>query len=157
MHRIALFSDTHGSTFTMRSSLSEISAENLTVIHLGDGAEEAERLMMYHPEAAYLAVRGNCDGGVSLPLSRTVDIDGVRIMLAHGHEFGVKSSLSHAARAAAKAGAALFLYGHTHIAADDTVEFDGKSVRMINPGAAALGKWAEIVICDGEVSVRLHP
>lgn len=157
MHTIALFSDTHGSTFTMNAALAEMSTRNLTVIHLGDGAEEAGRLMMHHPEAAYLAVRGNCDGGSDLPLSRTVEICGVRIMLAHGHEFGVKSSLAPAARAAANAGASLFFYGHTHIPADDTIEVGGKTVRLINPGAALLGKWAEIVICDGDISVKLHP
>lgn len=156
-YTIALFSDTHGRIDTMENAVDALPKENLTVIHLGDGAAEAKRLMDRHPESAFLGVRGNCDPLSGVPLSRTLDIGGVRIMFAHGHEFGVKSSLIGAARAAERAGAELFFYGHTHTAADTVCDLpDGKCIRMINPGAAVLGKWALAVIDNGEVSVRFY-
>lgn len=150
--KILLLSDSHRSTIVLRSVLNAPPEGLCCVIHLGDGDREISDLMAHVPQLAYLGVRGNCDPITSTaPTERTVSRAGVRLMLCHGHTYGVKSSLAPAATAAAREGASLLLFGHTHIPCDKTVATALGEVRCINPGSAACGEFAMLTLSEGSV------
>ncbi len=154
--KILVFSDSHGSTFIM-SRLLENPPKGLTaVFHLGDGSEEAYKLMEKYPMYAYIGVRGNCDF-TDRDRKETVYTErgGVRFMLTHGHAYGVKSSLSGAAISAAAEDCGVLLYGHTHIADDRTVKTAVGNVRAVNPGSARMAEYALITVSRGEIDIEL--
>ena len=108
---LLILSDTHGK----RSRVTEVLAKTRPdgVIFLGDGLRDAETAVMDCP---LYAVRGNCDwsGFYDAPEERLELFGGVRVLLMHGHRYGVKSGLGAAVAAAARQGADVLLYGHVH-------------------------------------------
>lgn len=150
MERILVFSDTHGSTFVMEKLLESPPGGLTTVFHLGDGSEEAEYLMQKYPRYAYIGVKGNCDFfDRQHKETAFIHLGSVKIMLTHGHVYGVKSSLDTAAINAAAEDAALLLYGHTHLQDDRVVKTAVGNVRAVNPGTARMAEYA-IITVDGE-------
>lgn len=154
--KILVFSDSHGSTLVMKALL-ENPPEGLTaVFHLGDGYDESQRLMEKYPMYAYIGVKGNCDmPGEGRRETVFTERGGVRFMLTHGHVYGVKSTLVNAVMKAVEGSADVLLYGHTHIADDESFEGSFGSVRAVNPGSARMAEYAEITITNGEISVEL--
>ena len=63
---------------------------------------------------------------------RLLEIEGVRILMLHGHTRHVKSSPMAAVYAAREYGADVLLFGHTHV---PLVDYDG-TLWVMNPGAA---------------------
>jgi len=149
--KIALISDSHGSTLVMRSILTDPPEGLSAVFHLGDGERDAWEIFRNTPAVAYLGVRGNCDLFSNTPVIRVTERCGVRFMLTHGHAFGVKSAIGPAAAAAEKEGASVLLYGHTHIHDDRLIETPCGYVRVINPGSAAAGEYVILTLTDSGV------
>lgn len=132
--RIVVVSDTHGNDSSLRRAiLAQPQAE--VVIHLGDGEEELLRAKRAFPEKMFLAVRGNCDFGSSLPGVGEFTAEGVKIFYTHGHAYGVKSGPYSIVCAARERGAQVLLYGHTHRAFTDYED----GLYMMNPGS--LNSW----------------
>ncbi len=132
--RILVVSDSHGDGGSLRRAiLSQPKAE--VVVHLGDGEEELLRAKASFPEKMFLAVRGNCDWGSSLPPAGEYTAQGVKIFYTHGHLYGVKSGLYTAVCAARERGARVLLYGHTHQANADYED----GLYILNPGS--LSGW----------------
>ena len=77
-------------------------------------------------------VPGNCDWGSFDEPERLLELEGVRILMLHGHTRNVKSSPLAAQYAAREWGADILLFGHTH---RPLVDWDGTLYTM-NPGAA---------------------
>ena len=120
-----------------------------TVIHLGDHLADAESMEAVFPGTDFYHVPGNCDYFTAVPQKLTVELDGVRIFLTHGHLFGVKSGLSGLEAEARRIGAQLALFGHTHRA----VLEEGSGLWLMNPGACGAGRseFGEIITngCGG--------
>ncbi|MBE6708822.1 MAG: metallophosphoesterase [Ruminococcaceae bacterium] len=156
MEKILVVSDTHGSTYVLKALL-EAPPEGLcAVFHLGDGSEESRRLMEKYPMYAYIGVKGNCDTGDTVSRDTVMtERGGVRFMLTHGHMYGVKASLMNAVVKAMEGGADVLLYGHTHIADDETFETSFGCVRAVNPGSARSAEYAVVTVDNGNVSVEL--
>lgn len=135
--KILVFSDSHSSLWFMRRCVSIIRPDG--IIHLGDHAEDGAVLASENPGTVYFQVPGNCDGFYrSNPddLTKICEIDGVKLMLTHGHRFQVKSGIEKLVSCGRAAGVQAILFGHTH-AALNRREPDGLFV--MNPGAA--GSW----------------
>ena len=128
--KIAVFSDSHGHIIPM---LQTVEARNPDMIlFLGDGAEDIAQIKKQFPQIPLKAVRGNCDYDSMLPNTELVLADGVVIFMAHGHLYGVKNGFLYGlALAADEAGAALAIYGHTHLARLQNVG----TVTTLNPGS----------------------
>ncbi len=142
--KLIVISDTHG----RRSRIDDVLALHARydwLLFLGDGLRDLG-------EGAYgglAAVRGNCDvfslfGGIStVPTERVIDADGIKILMMHGHEKGVKSGTERAAAYAAERGADVLLYGHTHVSDEryfpTGTELCGMAIKkplyVFNPGS----------------------
>ena len=128
--RILVVSDTHRDRAALqRAILAQPSAE--VVIHLGDGAEEAEDMKMNFPEKMFLLVRGNCDWGSTLPPEGIAEFAGKRIFYTHGYTYNVKYGTYEAISAARRQKADVLLFGHTHRPV--TEYSDG--LYIMNPGS----------------------
>ncbi len=86
------------------------------VIHLGDCMGDTASLKKRFPDLPVTQVPGNCDGYTSLEYTKTLERDGVRILLGHGHQWNVKWDLDKALLTAQCAQANVLLFGHTHTA-----------------------------------------
>lgn len=113
--KILVVSDTHGRWGALYNVIRS-HPDAGTVIHLGDGNDDLERL---RPEFAHLdmyGVLGNCDFSFGTGLSSvlTVTIEKKVIFCTHGHNYRVKAGYSMVEAAARARSADICLFGHTH-------------------------------------------
>lgn len=78
-----------------------------------------------------ITVKGNCDFFSNLPLERILNIDGLKILLTHGHKEGVKYSLDKLKLKAKILNVDICIFGHTHQKYMKVEE----GILFINPGA----------------------
>ena len=113
---LLIFSDSHGNINAMKRALERQIKRPDAVCFLGDGLSDAESLegngrILWH------CVRGNCDWGVlgdGYPTDRILELEGHRLLLTHGHFYGVKEGCARLLMHALEIGADIVLYGHTH-------------------------------------------
>jgi putative phosphoesterase len=155
--RIGVISDTHGDTRGWQAAIAGPFAGVDLILHAGDILYHGPRNPMpagYDPAALaelinrapapVIIARGNCDSDVDqlvleYPIQAPyalVVIDGLRIMVNHGDEFGLEDPVPGIAKVAGKYGLDVFVCGHTHA---PLLETAGGAVIM-NPGSPALPK-----------------
>jgi len=149
MKKIVVVSDTHGNLSALES-IYQIMKESDYIFHLGDHQRD---IMLFAREFGdkIHSVKGNCDMGGG---DEIVEIDGVKILITHGSDYGVKSSLTRLSFRAKEVGAKVVFYGHTHVAKID--EFDG--ITFINPGAMTgfLDKtYCYAVLYNGKLTAKI--
>ncbi len=108
------------------------------VLFLGDGLADLEALQAgYTGKAFFAGVRGNCDFLSDQPAERLFTLEGVRILMLHGHTRGVKHGTGVLEAYAAAQEVDLVLYGHTHGAEDRYLPDAGRGrpLRLFNPGS----------------------
>ena len=128
--KLLVFSDSHRSLRSMRDA---VELENPDyVIHLGDLEDDARLLSSEYPQLAITSVPGNCDGFVFSPLQKLVTYDAVRILMSHGHIWGVKGGYEGAIAAARTSDAHIVLFGHTHVPYCEQMD---KGLWVMNPGS----------------------
>jgi len=127
---LAVFSDSHGNKSRMRRVLAETKPD--AVVFLGDGLRDLEAVRRDFPGLPFSAVPGNCDrdsGGYDDSL--LLDLAGVRIFAAHGHNHAVKYGFEKFGTSVLCSGAVLGLYGHTHRA----LCTEAGGLTFFNPGS----------------------
>ena len=156
--RLLLVSDTHGRASSLRAILKGYGESCDALIFAGDGlpdviecreeaiAAEVVRAML---PAVIVVVAGNCDLPVyrvaseknpaaralfRVPAVQALAVCGKRILITHGHLYSVNFSLESLASLAQENACEIAVYGHTHIAAAETLG----SVFTINPGSVSL-------------------
>ena len=143
--KILVLSDSHGTMCSMENAVERERPDY--IFHLGDYERDARKLAEFYPEIPLLSVPGNCDRplpGTELALVR--EFGGVRILMTHGHAYGVKSGLLRMELAAREAGVQVALFGHTHRAVCE--ELNG--LWLMNPGASSgLRRSCGIVEIEG--------
>jgi len=145
MIRIGVMSDSHGASDKVRRAFDRMT-DCSVIVHLGDHAQDVERLKNTHGKQIY-SVAGNCDWFSNEENMRLMEMEGVRIMLTHGHREGVKNGLLHLSLKAEELKVQLACYGHTHI---PKVDNDGECI-FVNPGALRDGRYAIIELEDGKI------
>lgn len=110
--KILVLSDSHGAVSPMEQAVEQTSPD--LILHLGDCWRDGERLHDRFPSIPLEQVPGNCDFRPTEPAERLLELRGKRILLCHGHTYGVKQSLVTAGFAAEEQQLDLFLFGHTH-------------------------------------------
>lgn len=120
--KILILSDSHGDVETMRRvAVAECPDK---IIHLGDCVEDANQLGVLYSKAEMIAIPGNTDSKSDNghPVQYT-DLCGKRVMLTHGHTFGVHTEkngmrningIDQMALYGFENGASIILFGHSH-------------------------------------------
>ena len=144
--KVLVLSDSHGRADTLRRA---IEAEKPhAMLYLGDGLSDAEKIREEYPLLPITTVPGNCDWGSLEETERLIELDGVRILMLHGHTRGVKYNGMNAYYAAKEMGTDVLLYGHTHC---PLVDYDGTTYTM-NPGSIRYtGTYGVLVLENGKV------
>ena len=110
------------------------------LLFCGDGLADVADIEEDFPTVTVYAVRGNCDvfSRFDAEEEQLVEIDGVRILLMHGHAYRVKENLDAAASHAAHLGADLLLFGHTHLPHEEYREIHSRQLCLFNPGSIGM-------------------
>lgn len=130
--RILVLSDCHGDTSAAMAAI-EAQPSATTILFLGDGIRDIERLAEGYSHKQFYTVRGNCDLASMEPATRLLELEGKRIMMTHGHEYKVKFGLQEVLHTAHRNGCDLLLYGHTHT---PYVNYEN-GLHIMNPGSVA--------------------
>ncbi|NLV20696.1 MAG: metallophosphoesterase [Syntrophomonadaceae bacterium] len=128
---IGVVADTHGDTDKICQHLKQWKLDQLIFAgdYYRDGKKIAQTLQIN-----YYGVRGNCDR--SEPSARDEEIVTVidkRFYILHGHQYGVKQSMTRLHYRALELEADVVIYGHTHAAQLQQIDH----IWMINPGSAS--------------------
>lgn len=128
--RILVVSDTHGDFYSFKKAV-EAQKDADIIVHCGDSRDEIDEIKMYYPNKAFIAVKGNCDLGSTLPLVEERVIEGKKLFITHGHMYNVKMTLYSLCCAARESKADIVIFGHTHNAVN---EYDD-GLYILNPGS----------------------
>jgi putative phosphoesterase len=151
--KILVVSDSHGRL----DYLMEIWEKEIpdVVISCGDYTKEAEELSYIYEDSKYYIVRGNCDYmDHKNEDNLEITLENNKMLITHGHLYGVKNSYSHLRIEAKKRGVDICLFGHTHI---PFLEED--EIILFNPGAVKDGNYGVIEINSKglmEISQKNH-
>ncbi len=146
--KLLVISDTHYRTDIAENLIKELNPDY--TLHLGDMADDCKHLEKTFPEKIIVSVRGNNDFfDIDYPFERTLEVGGVKIFMCHGHEYGVRFTLSDLIEKAKEEGAKIALYGHTHIPHVEETE----ELTVLNPGS--LDTYAVIDIEDGKINAKI--
>lgn len=126
--RIGVLSDTHRNMEAAAQVIERLGACDLW-LHAGDFYRDALELHRLYG-IPLVAVVGNCDQ-VTGPEEELLELEGVSVLLTHGHLYRVKFGYGQIVARAQKVGAKLVVFGHTHQPEDVVIE----GVRLFNPGS----------------------
>lgn len=150
MVQVLVMSDSHGNETALRQALAA-QPQVAAVIHLGDGAAEAQRVAAEDSRPWHI-VRGNCDYGEAVPVKSVVSVGGAKLYLTHGFAERVKSGLLTLTYTAKEQEVVAALYGHTHIPSADFHE----GIWLINPGSiSGTNTYAVLEIENGGLYPRM--
>ena len=158
---ILILSDTHGRSDFIQKATRLVRPH--LIIFCGDGLRDFDGGDYACP---VYAVRGNCDwlyvphmGDVEE--SMTLNLDGLKLFITHGHRFGVKGGLGALISRAVQEDADAVIFGHTHEALEmtllpeNTKERFGislnKPLHLFNPGSLGYDphSFGTLTIKDG--------
>ena len=127
--KILVLSDSHGNIENMAQAVERESPH--MNLHLGDCWRDGERLHDLFPEIPFHQIPGNCDFRPAEPTEQLLFLEDKRVLICHGHTYGVKQSMMSAGYTAEEQNLDLFLFGHTH---RPFVDMRGKTL-FLNPGS----------------------
>ncbi len=138
--RIAVISDTHGKIKGVEDYLDQHGPFDL-VLHAGDFTVDLYKIIQLwsertvdnqHLPYGYYSVSGNCDE-FPYPKELMLNVGGIRFLILHGHESGVKSGLMQLKYQALEEKADAVIFGHTHI----PVNIKEQGILYFNPGSVS--------------------
>ena len=137
-----VFSDSHGASLSMKKVIDNASEELCGVIFLGDNYRDIEVLTEAYPNLKFYAVAGNCDMSARYLhpeyCEQLLVLDGVRVLMLHGHRQNVKYGFDTLEAYASDKGADIVLFGHTHERLEKYCLGGVKPLIMFNPGSISL-------------------
>ena len=144
-------SDSHNDKDTLERIIKKEADADL-IIHLGDGIEKFEDLMI-GLRKINVSVKGNSDNdNIAQPVTKTITFFGKKLFLAHGHTFDVKTTYDKIIEKAWSENADLCLFGHMHQQYINVVN----GMTILNPGAVScFHEYAVIKITDGVIRAEL--
>lgn len=131
--RIGIFSDTHGKELDkVRAKLLSLNLDE--ILFLGDVFADGEYFKK-SIDLPFVQVLGNNDPSLVgvIDDERLLERKGYKILLVHGHKFGVYWSRKNLISYGRGKGADFIFYGHTHIFKDE----EERGIRVICPGSAS--------------------
>ena len=155
MNRILVFSDSHGRTENIRKVIDYI-PEVGTVLFLGDCLRDIYPVEKSYPNIPFHYVPGNNDFSSTVPKEKTLEIDGVRIYMTHGHQYQVKLGYEDMFYRTEEKKCGIGLFGHTH----QPLKLKQEDIMLFNPGSISLPyrgspSYGIIEIENGELSADI--
>lgn len=157
MLQIPVFSDTH--LFKGKIEKCAHIAKNYEFFfHLGDNLKDAVEISKLSGKKGYM-VLGNTDIAVKGEEEIILELEGVKILLTHGHKFRVKGDVNTLLYYCEENGIDLALFGHSHVS---MVEYHN-NILIVNPGSASLPRdgsvasYALVTISDRKASAEIIP
>ena len=152
--KLLVLSDSHGNLSHMEEAVLRVRPR--MILHLGDCWRDGEKLRDLFPDIPFHQVPGNCDYRPDEPAERLLFLEDKRVLMCHGHTYGVKQTLLNAGYAAEEQNLDLFLFGHTH---KPLVDMRGKTL-FLNPGS--IGDhfrpfYGVVTLENGRLDVRTVP
>ncbi len=150
-----IVSDSHGNISKIDDILRKYENKFDYFIHLGDRIYDMISFTDVIPRL--IAIRGNIElhNPMHSDLGQnevSMDIEGMKLFITHGSRYSVESTLVFLKKHAAKLGAQIVLFGHTHM---KFLEFqDG--ILFFNPGALVDNDYGILEIEDGEITSIEH-
>lgn len=126
--RLLVFSDTHGRLDAALKVMKEERAD--LILHGGDFFRDARGLASVADVPVH-GVVGNCDPPGAGPGEEVLTLEGKKILLTHGHQFGVKASYQRIFYMARQKGVDVVVFGHTHVPLNEVIE----GILLFNPGS----------------------
>ena len=161
---ILILSDTHGHADRVEALLDRPSVRPDAILFAGDGMRDLSYLSLHCP---LFAVCGNNDpmafstAGDTARTELTLDLDGHRLFLTHGHRLGVKSGIQRLLMHAVARGADVVIYGHTHCPHEEYVPAGTRvgdavlenGIWLFNPGSLGdrNASFGTLTIHDGQL------
>ena len=137
--KILIVSDTHGQMTNLKTVLKKVRPIDY-LIHCGDLGTDMETLQKM-AGCPVSCVRGNNDFGTNLPWEEELAIAGKRILIVHGHKFGINLYRGYDVirEAGRLRGCDVVMYGHTH---EPVIDSEEPEVTLINPGSLTFPRQA---------------
>lgn len=154
MH-ILVMGDTHGKNERMSKEIKALPRIDL-ILHTGDHFRDGHNIAN-KMKIQCIAVAGNCDPRNQEVTERTLEIEGHRIFLTHGHLYNVKRSINNLYFKAQQSRTDIVIFGHTHVSYLDKAE----NIWFLNPGSPSLPRsgrsktYALIVLKPGNAEIKI--
>lgn len=140
--KILICSDSHTRLEYFQKAIETENPE--LVIFAGDHSTDAIDMSFVYDKIPFKIVKGNTDYyDRETKDTEIFELNGKKVLLTHGHLFGVKGNLNELEKKAFSENVDICIYGHTHI--EYMKEKDG--IVYLNPGALQDRKY---VIYDGK-------
>ncbi|MCL2170818.1 MAG: metallophosphoesterase [Defluviitaleaceae bacterium] len=155
--KILVFSDSHGKSAPMSQIIERNLGHIQTVIFLGDYIRDIAPLESVYTDIQFLKISGNCDFCGTAPDEMIAEFNGVKILLTHGHHYGVKTGHDRIRQTAASRGLAACFFGHTHM----PLNRRDSGILLLNPGSIAhprgnsRASFAMVEISNGEIVANI--
>ncbi len=157
--KILVVSDTHGNEDNLKKVL-QMEGMPDYLLHLGD-AESGEHAIESLVTCPVWMVAGNCDFFTRLPKTRIIEIEGLRILMTHGHYYYVSVGTRDLMEDAKANGCQVAMFGHTH---RPVLDQSDPELTVLNPGSLSYPRqpdrrpsYATITTePDGAVHYKLH-
>lgn len=135
--RIGVLSDTHGRVELALKAIAQMGSIDM-LIHAGDHYEDAMNIKEWL-QIPVEAVKGNCDHFLNIIDEKTIELEGKKLLLTHGHKYNVKNNYLNLKYKAQELGVDIVVFGHTHVS--ELIVED--NIIMFNPGSIALPRLAK--------------
>lgn len=127
--KVLIISDSHGRNNSIEQVIKKVEPIDL-FIHLGDLESNGDFLEAIIPCKCEF-VSGNNDYFTNLPREKIITIGKYKILLTHGHQYGVSFGTDRIKEIGRMLEVDMVLFGHTHVPLIDL----NNSVWAINPGS----------------------
>jgi hypothetical protein len=151
--KVLIVSDTHGRDSGLEEAVEKERPFDL-LVHCGD-VEGREFFIEALAECPCCIVAGNNDFFSDLPREEEINITGNRVLVTHGHNYGVSMDLYGILDEARDRGCRAVFFGHTH----KPVITEKNGILAVNPGSLAFprqeGRKKSYVVLNTDISGRM--
>lgn len=152
--KVLVVSDTHGRSAELREVLQKVKPID-ALIHCGD-VEGEENYIRTLAECPCYLVKGNNDFFCDLQREEIFSLGDYKIMVTHGHMYGVSIDTSMLEEEARSRGVQIVMFGHTHRPFLERKE----DITLLNPGSLSYprqaGRKPSFLIMEIDKEGKLH-
>lgn len=137
--KIGVMSDTHGMHSYIDLAMEYLKEVDL-IIHGGDNYKDTKYIEKNY-NIKVIGVAGNCD--IENSCDRIEEIEGKKIFITHGHNYGVKTDINRIFYAGKENNADVVIFGHSHV----PLYVEEEGIILLNPGSLSLPRGGSKKSC----------